>query len=95
MRGHLRGEGGVPVLAGRMRPDRLDERRQPEALGAGHTTGTGPVRTDGHDLRAVRRVGAGLEQRLQVGAPARDEDDEALDLPPRRPDPSRSETIAG
>ena len=45
-----------------------------------------PVGADRDDARAVRRVGAGVEQRLQVAAGAGDEDDEAGAARARSPD---------
>ena len=38
--------------------------------------GARPIGSDGDDLRAVRRIGAGVDQRLEVGPGPGHEDDE-------------------
>jgi hypothetical protein len=55
----------------------VDERRHPGALRAGQPLDVVPVGADGDDLGAVRRVGTGVEEGLQVRPGARDEDDES------------------
>ena len=56
--------------------DALDEGRHARALRAGQPLDAVAVGADRDHLGAVRRVGAGVEQGLQVGAGAGDEDDE-------------------
>ena len=51
-----------------------DLRRQPGAGGALQPLDRVPVGTHGHHLGAVRRVGGGVEQGLQVGARAGHQD---------------------
>ena len=72
------GERRVPVLAGRSKSlTCMHEGRDAGALGAGQALDAVAVGADGDHRGAVRRVGAGVEQRLEVGAGAGDEDDEA------------------
>ena len=54
-----------------------DEGRDAGPLGARQALDAVPVGTDGDHAGAVRRIGAGVEQRLEVGAGPGDEDDEA------------------
>ena len=84
-----RGEGPVPVRAVRVVRDPVHERGHPgphRAVQGGHP---GPVRADRHHLRAVTRVGARIQQGLQVRDPRRRrQDDQASPHaahPTRRP----------
>ena len=74
---HRRGERGVPVLAGRVVLDPVHEGGHAGALGPGQALDALPVGAHRDHLGAVRRVGAGVEQGLEVGAGAGDEHDEA------------------
>ena len=65
------GERPVPVLAAGELADLLDERRDAGALGAGQALDAVAVGADGDHPGAVRRVAAGVEQGLEVGARAR------------------------
>ena len=57
--------------------DPVHERRDAGPLGPGQALDAVAVGADGDHRGAVRRVGAGVEQRLEVGAGAGDEHDEA------------------
>ena len=57
--------------------DPLDERRDAGPLSAAQSLDVLAVGADGHHAGAVRRIGTGVEQRLEIGAGARDEHDEA------------------
>ena len=56
--------------------DGADERGDAGALRAGQALDAVAVGADGRDPHAVRRVGRGVEQRLQVGAGTGDQDDD-------------------
>ncbi len=75
------GQRGVPVGALGVVLDPVHEGRQPGALGPLQTGDGVPVRADGDDPRAVGRVGGGVEQCLQVGAGAGDQDHDPGRLP--------------
>lgn len=53
------------------------EGRHAGPLGTGQALDVVAIRADGHHFGAVRRVRAGVQERLQVGASAGDEHDEA------------------
>ena len=53
VRGHLFGEGAIPVLPGLVVGDGLDEDRDPGRLRPGEPRNSGPVRSDGDHLHPV------------------------------------------
>ncbi len=75
--GHGVGQRAVPVVAVGEVAEPAHERRDAGPLGAGQPLDAVTVGADGDHPGAVRRVGAGVEQGLEVGAGAGDEDDEA------------------
>ena len=71
------GEGPVPLLAGGVVAHPSYEGRDAGPFGARQPLDPVAVGTDGDHLGAVAGVGAGVEQGLEVGAGAGDQDDEA------------------
>jgi hypothetical protein len=74
--GHLVGHRAVPRRTVWKVADPEHEGRYADAFGPSQRLDPVAIRTDGHDRGAVRRVGAGVEESLQVGATARDEHDQ-------------------
>ena len=79
--GLVRGDRAAPARGptprGLVVLDPEHEGRDAGPLGAGQALDAVAVGADGDHAGAVRRVGAGVEQGLEVGAGAGDEDDEA------------------
>jgi hypothetical protein len=89
------GERGVPGRPVREVRHPEHERRHTGALGPGEPLDVLAVGSDRDDLRAVRRVGACIEQRLEVGAGTGDEDDEPTVAPIRARCVAQSELLGG
>ena len=76
VRRHVPGERLVPLRPAGVVRDRTDERGHAGAPRAGQALDAVAVGPHGRDPHAVRRVGRGVQQRLQVGAGTGDEDDD-------------------
>ena len=70
------GERLIPLRAVGMIGEPRDERRDTGGSGAIQSGDVVTVGTHRRHDGAVRRIGTGIEQRRQIGAGARDEDDE-------------------
>ena len=83
MGGDLLGQRSVPGVAVGVVTEPLDERGDACTLGAGESLDAVTVGTDRDDRGAVGRVSRRVDQGLEVGAGAGDEDDEASALTSR------------